>query len=77
MGPSGHAPAFIFTAFDMVDGSVQVSRALICSRMLAVKNTSRDLFDMSRETEMSVRKPVGNQAPYLKPSKIQHQETRH
>lgn len=72
MGPSGHAPAFIFAVFDTVNGSMRVSRALICSRMLVTKiytsheNIHKDLFHMSKKTEISAKKPGENQAPYLK-----------
>lgn len=39
------------------------------------ENIYRDLFHVSKKTEISAKKPGGNQAPYLKRSKIQLQET--
>lgn len=77
MGWPGHAPEFIFAVFDKVDGSTWVSRALILSMMLVVKNICRDLFHVSKKTEISAKKLGGNQAPYLKQRKIQFQETQH
>lgn len=77
MGWPGRAPAFIFAVFDKVDGSVRVRRALICLRMLVMKNICRVQFHMSKKTEISVKNFGGNQAPYLKQRKIQLQETQH
>lgn len=39
------------------------------------ENIHKDLFHMSKKTEISAKKPGENQALYLKRSKIQLQET--
>lgn len=58
MGPSGHAPAFIFAVFDMVNGSMRVSRALICSRMLVTKIYTGICFTCQRKLRFLQRNLV-------------------
>lgn len=64
MGTSGQASVFILAVFDPADGSVWVSQAQMPSRMQVMKNIYQDLLHLSQKTEVSVKKPGGNQAPY-------------